>query len=155
MFWIAVVILRRKKIMLGFFVGKTLLVKQQEKPTAFFDFCDTLFCKMKSQNLKGVVRRNEKWYLYKSKLFLFPKFGSIHSARSWLVILSIPRKTIQFHLLLVLASTFQIVTSLRSFSEIQESSLSSRDLLNLSTWSYWTRRCFPHLWASSKIGWFH
>lgn len=24
--------------MLGFFVGKTLLVKQQEKPTAFFDF---------------------------------------------------------------------------------------------------------------------
>lgn len=42
--------------MLCFFVGKTSsLVKQQEKPMAFFDFSDTLFCKMKSQNLKKVI----------------------------------------------------------------------------------------------------
>lgn len=41
--------------MLCFFVEKTLLVKQQEKPIAFFDFCDTPFCKMKSQNLNKVL----------------------------------------------------------------------------------------------------
>lgn len=70
-----------------------------------------------------------KWYLQKwtfpcSEVWIQP-FCQILT-----VILSIPRKTIHFHFPLVLASTFQIVTSLRSYLEIQESSLSTRDLLN-------------------------